>query len=363
MGMLKIIEWKDNDSDTIVYKYDLRKDYITKGSMLVVRDSQVAIFADKGKMADVFLPGSYKLDTDNIPLLTKLMSWKYGFESPFKSDVYYVNTKLFPNFKWGTTNPIMIRDKDFGAVRVRAFGSYSFKVSDAYVFMQELSGTNSNYDTKRISDYLRAMVVSGISDVIGECGIPVLDMAGNLLELGEIVKKSLCDRFEKIGLSLEEFVFENFSLPEKLEQALDTQTELSMMRSNMDVYTAMAQADALKDAAKNPGGAGSFMGAGIGMGMGMNMGRAFNNMSSPISEATQDTELCSTCGHKVKKGSKFCPECGKPMGLLCPVCGKSVAKGSKFCPECGASMKVVCPACKAELAPGTKFCSECGQKI
>lgn len=139
MALLKVIEWTDNSSDTIVYKVDMKGNQINRGSALTVRDSQVAIFCDKGRMADVFLPGFYKLDTDSLPVITKLLSWKYGFETPYKSDVYFVNTKQFTGQKWGTSNPIMIRDADYGAVRVRGFGTYSFRVKDAFVFMQELS--------------------------------------------------------------------------------------------------------------------------------------------------------------------------------------------------------------------------------
>ncbi len=363
MGMLKIIEWKDDSSDTIVHKYFInKKDYITKGSVLVVRDSQTAIFADKGKMADVFLPGQYKLDTHNVPLLTKLMSWKYGFESPFKSDIYYVNTKQFTNRKWGTMNPIMIRDKDFGPVRIRGFGTYAFRVTDPFVFMQELSGTNSSYETGDIDDWLRSIIVTGITDTIAESKIPVLDMAANLLELGEIVRKALAPDLEKIGIELTKFNFENFSLPEHLEKVLDKTTELGMMRGNMDVYTQMAQADALRDAAKNPGMAGSMIGAGIGVGMGAGMGRTFGSAFASVPEVAK-MEKCSHCGRAVKEGSKFCPECGNPMQSLCPKCGKPVKEGAKFCAECGASLQPACPTCGAKLGAGAKFCPECGGKL
>lgn len=252
MGLLKNIEWTDDSKNTIVYKVDMRNDYVSKGSVLTVRDSQACIFAHKGKMADVFLPGYYKLDTDSIPILTTLMSWKYGFQNPFRSDIYFVNTKQFTGFKWGTANPIIIRDKDYGAVRVRGYGSYSFRVTDPFVFMQELSGTNSSFTTQDITEYLKSVVVSGISDAIGECKIPVLDMAGNLIELGDMVLKSMQPTFNSLGLELTKFVFENFSMPKELEEALDKNATLGIMRGNLDAYTQMAQADALKEAAKNP---------------------------------------------------------------------------------------------------------------
>ncbi len=363
MGMLKVIEWKDDSTDTIVHKYFINKrDFITKGSMLVVRDSQAAIFADKGKMADVFLPGTYKLDTSNVPLLTTLMSWKYGFESPFKSDVYYVNTKQFTNRKWGTMNPIMIRDKDFGPVRVRGYGSYAFRVSDPYVFMQQLSGTNSSFETADIDDWLRSTIVTGITDTIAESKIPVLDMAANLMELGEVVKKALTPDLDKIGIELTKFNFENFSLPEHLEKVLDKTTELGMMRGSMDVYTQMAQADALRDAAKNPGMAGSMMGAGIGVGMGAGMGQMFGSAFTAKPSAPQ-TEKCPNCGASAKTGAKFCPDCGKPMQEQCPKCGAVVKEGAKFCSECGASLQPVCAKCGTQLNPGAKFCPNCGERV
>lgn len=345
MGFLKVIEWTETDSDTIVYKIDTADNTINRGSVLNVRESQVAIFCDKGRMADVFLPGYYKLDTDSIPVLTKLMSWKYGFEKPFKSDVYFVNTRQFTNQKWGTASPIMIRDKDYGAVRVRGFGTYAFRVKDAFIFMKELSGTHSTYTTRDITDYIRSMLVMGISDAIGESGIPVLDMAGNLLELSAAVKKSLSARFEAMGLELSGFNFESFSLPPELEKALDESTRLGMMRKNIDVYTQLAQADALKEAAKNPGAAGGTMGAGIGMGMGLGMGQMFANMSQNMAQQQQPRQTggkhCIHCGAALSPNAKFCPECGKPAASegVCPKCGAKLPASGKFCPECGEKIR------------------------
>jgi len=366
MGILKNIFWEDNTKNTIVYKMDMKNDYISKGSALTVRDSQVAIFAHKGKMGDVFLPGFYKLDTNSIPFITKMLSWKYGFENPFRSDVYFVNTKQFTGEKWGTINPIIIRDKDYGAIRIRGYGTYSFKVKDAYVFMQELSGTNSSFKTQDITDYLRSMVITGISDAIGESKIPVLDMAGNLIELGKYVQKALQEDFNAIGVELSKFNFENFSLPEELEKALDKNTSLGMMKGNIDVYTQMAQADALKEAAKNPGMAGSTMGAGLGMGLGMGMGNMFGNMAQNTGggkSKASGTE-CGKCGEMIPDGAKFCPKCGSANGMTCPGCKAVVKAGSKFCPECGKSLgNKTCPNCKAQVKAGSKFCPECGKGV
>lgn len=339
MGILKLVEWKDNTTDTIVYRYDLKKDYITRGSKLTVRESQACIFCDKGRMADVFLPGFYTLDTDNVPVLTRLMSWKYGFESPFKSDVFFVNTKQFTNQKWGTKNPIIIRDADYGAVRVRAFGTYSFRVIDPYVFMKELSGTVPSYKTADISEWLRSMVVTRITDIIGESKIPVLDMAGNLIELGEIVAKQLSSALKDVGVEVPAFNFENFSMPEALEKALDESTTLGILGKNMDIYVKKAQADALRDAAKNPGMAGSAMGAGMGVGMGMQMGHMFGNMATSSAPTSAESTI------------------------KCPSCKADIAAKSKFCPECGYAIKTVCPKCGTKFKPGTKFCPECGEKI
>ena len=345
MGILKNIEWTDTDSNLIVWKYPITKDQVNKGSALTVRESQNVVFVDKGRLADVFLPGYYKLDTENLPVLTKLMSWKYGFETPFKSDIYFVNMKQFTNQKWGTVNPILVRDEDYGAVRIRGFGNYSFKVDDAYIFMNNLSGTNPTFDTSQITDYLRSMVVSGISDAIGESKIPVLDMAANLQELSRIVENKVAGEFKEIGLQLTNFVFESFSLPEELEKALDKNTSLGMMRNNMDVYTQMETLEAMKKAAENPGMAGSTMGAGMGLGMGMGLGNMFaNNMNNQMQPNQQGgagavNKTCPACGAVLHGTPKFCPECGQNLKPTCPNCGTEVKVNAKFCPECGSKLK------------------------
>ena len=366
MALLKVIEWSDNSHNTLVYKIDTKKNVTALGSALTVREGQAAVFCDKGRMADVFLPGYYKLDTDSLPVLTALLSWKYGFETPFKSEVYFVSTNRFTKQRWGTANPIMLRDPDFGAVRVRGYGTYSFRVKDPYVFMTELSGSHSTYRTEDISDHIRSMLVMAISDALGESGISVVDMAANLMELSDAVKASLEKRFSELGLELSDFNFENVSLPAELEKAMDENARLGMFRRNMDVYTRMAQADALKDAAKNPGTAGSAMGAGLGLGMGMQMMNAVKEMSAANGGGT--ASLCPKCGAEVPAGAKFCARCGAKTdggaaGGVCKKCGTRLLAGAKFCSECGTPVETLCPKCGAKLLENAKFCPECGEKL
>lgn len=366
MALLKVIEWSDNSHNTLVYKIDTKKNVIARGSALTVREGQAAVFCDKGRMADVFLPGYYKLDTDSLPVLTALLSWKYGFETPFKSEVYFVSTSRFTKQRWGTANPIMLRDPDFGAVRVRGYGTYSFRVKDPYVFMTELSGSHSTYRTEDISDHIRSMLVMAISDALGESGISVVDMAANLMELSDAVKASLEKRFSELGLELSDFNFENVSLPAELEKAMDENARLGMFRRNMDVYTRMAQADALKDAAKNPGTAGSAIGAGLGLGMGMQMMNAVKEMSAANGGGT--ASLCPKCGAEVPAGAKFCARCGAKTdggaaGGVCKKCGTRLLAGAKFCSECGTPVETLCPKCGAKLLENAKFCPECGEKL
>ena len=271
---LDILEWLDDSSDTLAWRFPMRGQEIQNGGQLVVRESQEAVFVNEGQMADVFKPGTHRLNTQNLPVLATLKGWKYGFESPFKSDVYFISTKLYNDLKWGTSNPIMMRDADFGMLRIRAFGIYSIKVVDAGTFLKQLVGTNGVYTVPDISEQLRKTIMSRFTDVRGEAKVPALDLASKYDELSDLVKQKLAEEFKTMGLELSKFFVENISLPEEVEAMMDKRTGVGMMAPVMGAYTQMQVADSIPLAAQNQGGvAGLGMGMGVGFGMGNMMGQ------------------------------------------------------------------------------------------
>ncbi|MFN7957158.1 MAG: SPFH domain-containing protein [Holophagaceae bacterium] len=271
---LDILEWLDDSNDTLAWRFPMRGQEIQNGGQLVVRESQEAVFVNEGQMADVFKPGTHRLTTQNLPILATLKGWKYGFESPFKSDVYFISTKLYNDLKWGTSNPIMMRDADFGMLRIRAFGIYSIKVVDSATFLRQLVGTNGVYTVPDISEQLRKTIMSRFTDALGEAKIPALDLAAKYDEISDFVKQKLQDEFKSMGLELSKFFVENISLPEEVEAMMDKRTGVGMMAPVMGAYTQMQVADSIPLAAQNQGGvAGLGMGMGVGFGMGNMMGQ------------------------------------------------------------------------------------------
>ena len=342
--LIDVIEWTDDSQNTMVYKYDMNGKEIMMGAQLTVRESQAAIFVNEGKLADVFQPGRYELSTQNMPILTKLKAWKFGFNSPFKSDVYFINTKQFLDRKWGTANPVMMRDADFGMIRIRAFGSFAFRVKEPETFMKECFGTSSLFTVEGVEGQLKSMVVSGLSDAIAQSKIPALDIAANYSGLSQYCMNALNTKVEALGLTLTNFVIENVSLPEEVEKAMDKRTSMGVL-GDMGKYAQFQAAEAMRDAANNPNG---MAGVGVGMGAGMGMGQMFTQafggaqQQTPAAPAAA-TVACTACGQPITAGSKFCSSCGakqeeKPAGGFCPNCGGKVEAGSKFCPNCGNKM-------------------------
>jgi len=265
---IDVIEWQDQTNDTLLHQYDCRGNEIKNGAQLIVRESQVAVFVKEGELGDVFSPGRYTLDTNNLPILTSLKSWKYAFNSPFKAEVYFVNTKVFTAQKWGTPNVFYVRDQDFGRVSLRAFGTYSFKVADAGMFVQKVSGTKSEYRVSDISEELRSQIVTNLIDAIGESKVSLLDLAQNYKDLGEIVAKHL--NTSDYGLQFTQFLINSISLPEELQKKLDEGTGMNML-GDMNRYQQMSMADAMKTAAANGGAGGGGMEGMMGMMMMNNM--------------------------------------------------------------------------------------------
>ena len=278
---IDIIEWTDDTADTMIWRFPRYQAEIKTGAQLTVRETQIAVLVNEGQFADVYQPGRYELTTSNMPILTTLKGWKYGFNSPFKVDVYFVNTKQFLNLRWGTSNPIMMRDPEFGPIRMRAFGSYCFRVeADPIKFIRNVAGTDGNFTTASVTEQLRNFVITKFTDYLAESKIAALDLAANLNEFSSELTIGLKGDFSDYGIELTKFLIENISLPEAVEEALDKRTSMGVI-GDMTTYTQMQFADSLKDSANNPGGGGSLasdaMGAGIGLAMAGKMAQQMVN--------------------------------------------------------------------------------------
>jgi len=275
---IDVIEWTDNSGNTLVYRFERHNNEIKNGAQLTVREGQAAVFIDEGQLADVFTPGMYKLETENLPILATLKGWKHGFQSPFKAEVYFVSTRQFTDQKWGTKNPVTMRDPEFGPVRVRAFGTYAVRVSDPGTFIKEIVGTDGHFTTGEVTDQIRNILVARFSDAMAESGVPVLDMAANYDELGTKLDGRVKSDLESYGLELRTLLVENISLPPAVEEALDKRTSMGVI-GDMGKYTQYQAATAIGDAAKNPDGGGMAaggMGAGLGFAMANQIGQALN---------------------------------------------------------------------------------------
>jgi membrane protease subunit (stomatin/prohibitin family) len=275
--LVDIIEWLDPTSDTMVYRFGRYKNEIKYGAKLIVREGQTAVFVNQGRLADVFDPGTYTLATRNLPLLATLQGWHHGFESPFKAEVYFASTRQFTNLKWGTKNPVTLRDAEFGPVRLRAFGTYVIRVSDPARFIREIVGTDGHFTTDDITAQLRDMIVARFGDILGESRIPVLDLAANYDELGAFLANRIQAEFAAYGLELTKLLVENVSLPPEVEEALDKRTSMGIV-GNLSQYTHFQTANAIRDAAANESGA---AGAGLALGMGFAVANQMGHTLAP----------------------------------------------------------------------------------
>jgi membrane protease subunit (stomatin/prohibitin family) len=362
---IEVIESLDPTQDTLVYRFPVAGQEIKNGAQLIVRESQAAVFVFEGQVADVFSPGRYTVDGGNTPILSKLGAWKFGFNSPIKAEVYFVNTKQFTDLKWGTSNPLMLRDADFGIVRLRAFGAYSLRVADPAQFIRQIAGTGAKFQTDDIDAQLKRAIVSEFSDALGELKIPALDLASQYKELGDAIRAKINEDFASYGLEVTKFYVENISVPPEVEAALDKRASMGAL-GDAQRYMQFQAADALRDAAQNEGG-GAGLGAGLGAGfaVGNQMANVFGSQANqPASSSAAASVACPQCGKPNSPTAKFCAECGGKMQVAqipCIKCGATLREGAKFCSECGASQeKQKCANCGSELSAGAKFCPECG---
>ncbi|MEQ1884382.1 MAG: SPFH domain-containing protein [Bryobacteraceae bacterium] len=343
---IDVIQWTEEEDGVLATRYPMQDMEIQNGAKLTVRESQMAAFVNEGRLADVFGPGLYTLGTQTLPLLTNLLNWDKLFDSPFKSDVYFFSTRIQTNQRWGTATPITIRDKEFGAVRVRGYGIYSYHVYDPKLLHQKLSGTRDIYRVADIEGQLRNSIVGSMTDAFAESSLPFLDMAANQIELGSKIADGMKPAFADLGLMLDSFVVENLSLPEELQKMLDTRIGMNML-GDMNRYTQYQVANSMPIAAANEGGTvglGAGLGAGLGFGqvMAQQMANAMRPQEPPPPPAAPapaapapaapsgaapaagdpagstaeagSTKFCINCGQKIPRAAKFCSECGSTQG-------------------------------------------------
>lgn len=265
---IDVIEWTDDSQDTMVYRFPRHNNEIKYGAKLTVRESQMAVFVNEGVIADILGPGIYELETQNLPIVTNLQHWDHGFSSPFKAEVYFLNTKRFTDLKWGTKNPIMVRDPEFSMVRLRAFGTYEIRITNPKTFMNEIVGTDNHFTVDEIDDQLTNLIITKFTTVLGESKIPVLDLASNYEKFSEFISKKIAPSFEEYGLELTKILVENISLPEDVEKALDKRTSRELT-GDLDKHIQYQTGEALGN--EGGGSMGDMVGMGAGIALGQDM--------------------------------------------------------------------------------------------
>jgi len=316
-----ILQWTESGDDVLAWRFPTADFEIQQGARLIVRETQAALFVDEGHVADLFAPGAYTIRTPNLPVLTDLRHWGKAFESPFKSEVYFFSTRLRVNQTWGTTNPLTIRDREFGVVRLRGFGVYSYCIADPRVFFRKLSGTRDVYGVADLDGQLRSTLVSTVTDHFGQSQVPFLDMAASQDALARAVMQKARPAFADLGLSLEGFQIQNISLPDDLQKRLDERIGMGIV-GDLSRYTQFQVAQSIPTAAASAGAAGAGVGVGAGIAMGQAMGQAIGRAAGQVDGPPQ-----GSAAPAVPTPSIVCPRCQTPL-----------ARPSKFCPQCGAAL-------------------------
>lgn len=336
---IDVIQWTDQEDGVLAYRYPMQDMEIQNGAQLTVRESQAAMFVNEGRCADIFSPGLYTLNTRTLPLLTNLQNWDKMFASPFKSDVFYFSTRQQIAQRWGTAQPVTIRDKDFGAIRLRGFGVYSWHVDNPKLFLTKVSGFGEVYRVSEVEPQLRQTIVGRMSDAFAESQIPFLDMAANLVEVGDRIKASITPVFAELGIAIDQFVVENLSLPEELQKFLDTRVGMNMI-GNMQQYTQFQAANSLPIAAANEGG--GLAGLGVGLGAGVGLGQVFSQAMNP--QAQQPPQAPPPVAPQA--APRWCRSCRSPVRQRCLIRNSAPSAGRRFHGRRSSARSAVSPSSK-----------------
>lgn len=351
MALIDLIEFPNEGSNEIVRRVPQSgSGEFRLGSQLVVRESQRAVFFRDGKALDVFGPGRHTLSTNNIPLLTGLIGLPFGGRSPFTAEVYFISMREFTDMKWGSAQPIVFRDSDFGMIRLRAFGTYSMRVADPQVLVNQMVGARGGYTTADIEDFLRSIIIQEFTDILADVQTSILDLPRMTKEVSDAVRASLADDFARYGFDLTSFQVQAITPPEEVQKRIDERSGMAAL-GNMDEYIKFRTAEGIGDAANNPGTAGDGAGMGMGMGAGIGMAGAMAGAMRDAFSGSSDENQ----GQQQQQQSTTVP---------CAVCHAQIPSNSKFCPECGANQQgTTCPKCQAQNPAGAKFCSNCGESL
>ena len=354
MAILDLIEHPDEYADEIVHRVpESGSGEFRLGSQLVVREGQRAVFFRDGKALDVFGPGRHTLSTNNIPLLTGLLGLPFGGRSPFTAEVYFVSMREFTDMKWGTAQPLVYRDSELGMIRLRAFGTYSMRVADPQLFVNQLVGSRGAYTTGAIEEFLRSIVLNEFNDLLGTVQTSILDIQAMTGEIATTTRNALGDDFQRLGLELTTFQISAITPPDEVQQRIDERSGMAAL-GDMRTYIQYRTAQAIGDAANNPGGGGDAAATGVGLGAGLGMGQA-------MAQAMRDALAPDAPSQTPLAGGA-----AAPATMTCPNCQATIPADSKFCPSCGQQLQaapVACPKCGTQNAAGNKFCTNCGTAL
>lgn len=367
MGIfLEVLEYPGEIADEIAHRIPEKGSAEIKfGAQCIVRDYQCAVFFSSGKGGDILPGGRHTLSTKNIPIITNLLALPWGFKSPFRCEVYFITLKTFTDMRWGTTDPVAFRDKEFGLVRLRAHGTYTFRVAEPAVFVNRLVAGDDSYTTGEIQDQLRSIIVSRLNDFLGENLTSIMDLPGQYKEMSEALQLHVGEEFRKFGLELQQFYVQSVTPPEEVQKAMDARASMGAV-GNVDLFLKYKAAHALEGAATAGGAAAQGMGMMAGMGIGaMIPGMIVDTKAT--APAPKGSVFCAGCHNPMPADSRFCGGCGKPavVTVRCLKCTADLPAGARFCLQCGTPLeaKTTCAKCSADLVAGARFCLKCGEKV